>query len=509
VIYTFYSYKGGVGHTTALANIAELFYQAGLRVLIIDWDLITPGLERYFPSLDVHAAIDHPGLIDMLLQYKKYMSTERDENVPFELEDPSRYLIPIYNDGFGPGSLHLLPAGRRQQGDTEYIRAVTTFSWQDFYDVWEGELYFNWLREQFEKIADIVLIDCRSGISEMGSVCTYHWADVIVMFCASSQHDLQGTYEMAQKFTAERVRQARVSHPLQVVIVPSRIGDHTKSEQLFKLKQEFIGKFNRQNFPIDSGLVTTGDDVWSLLIPQIFSDMFADRPITQQFPDKRHEPIYQAYCRLTEYLAQLAPEASRIRELIKSNQLQSRSYIARKTDSLSNANEASQYQLKPGLSVETLCEVNLRPTPGYIGKPSGETIPLEQGTRSSILDGPKKVDDLFWWQIECRIDLCKLPEPIHWRQKNFPRNLAVHSTDPSKVIIERSHGGTLVVLGWIAEKTPNGVIQLQVVIDETPKAERRLLPDSPAFEIPAASIFNNAGNYNAKQEEQHEVIFIR
>jgi hypothetical protein len=77
------------------------------------------------------------------------------------------------------------------------------------------------------------------------------------------------------------------------------------------------------------------------------------------------------------------------------------------------------------------------------------------------------------------------------------------------VIIERSHGGTLVVLGWIAEKTPNGVIQLQVVIDETPKAERRLLPDSPAFEIPAASIFNNAGNYNAKQEEQHEVIFIR
>jgi cellulose biosynthesis protein BcsQ len=39
MIYTFYSYKGGVGRSMALVNIAELFYQAGLKVLMVDLDL--------------------------------------------------------------------------------------------------------------------------------------------------------------------------------------------------------------------------------------------------------------------------------------------------------------------------------------------------------------------------------------------------------------------------------------------------------------------------------------
>jgi MinD-like ATPase involved in chromosome partitioning or flagellar assembly len=63
MIYTFYSYKGGVGRTMALANVAELFYQTGLKVLMIDWDLEAPGLERYFfPSKDLQEILDKPGL---------------------------------------------------------------------------------------------------------------------------------------------------------------------------------------------------------------------------------------------------------------------------------------------------------------------------------------------------------------------------------------------------------------------------------------------------------------
>ncbi|HYE71696.1 MAG TPA: P-loop NTPase, partial [Blastocatellia bacterium] len=45
MIYTFYSYKGGVGRSMALANVAEWLYRQGLRVVIIDWDLEAPGLE--------------------------------------------------------------------------------------------------------------------------------------------------------------------------------------------------------------------------------------------------------------------------------------------------------------------------------------------------------------------------------------------------------------------------------------------------------------------------------
>jgi hypothetical protein len=47
-IVTFYSYKGGVGRTMALANVATLLAQRGQRVLVVDFDLEAPGLHRYF-----------------------------------------------------------------------------------------------------------------------------------------------------------------------------------------------------------------------------------------------------------------------------------------------------------------------------------------------------------------------------------------------------------------------------------------------------------------------------
>src|ERR1700733_3452447 len=50
-ICTFYSYKGGVGRSMALANVAVLLSQWGSRVLVVDWDLEAPGIERYFDDM--------------------------------------------------------------------------------------------------------------------------------------------------------------------------------------------------------------------------------------------------------------------------------------------------------------------------------------------------------------------------------------------------------------------------------------------------------------------------
>src|SRR5512134_20337 len=56
LVYTFYSYKGGVGRSMALANVAALLAKWGRRVLVVDWDLEAPGLERYF--LGAHSDLD-------------------------------------------------------------------------------------------------------------------------------------------------------------------------------------------------------------------------------------------------------------------------------------------------------------------------------------------------------------------------------------------------------------------------------------------------------------------
>ena len=49
-IATFYSYKGGVGRSFAVANIAVILAEWGNRVLIVDWDIEAPELNFYFPN---------------------------------------------------------------------------------------------------------------------------------------------------------------------------------------------------------------------------------------------------------------------------------------------------------------------------------------------------------------------------------------------------------------------------------------------------------------------------
>ena len=71
-IFTFYSYKGGVGRSMALANIAELLYRQGKRVVMVDWDLEAPGLEGYFYNTKTEREniTVQLGLIDMFESYK-------------------------------------------------------------------------------------------------------------------------------------------------------------------------------------------------------------------------------------------------------------------------------------------------------------------------------------------------------------------------------------------------------------------------------------------------------
>ena len=47
-VITFYSYKGGVGRSMALVNVATLLSKWGKKVLMMDWDLEAPGLENFF-----------------------------------------------------------------------------------------------------------------------------------------------------------------------------------------------------------------------------------------------------------------------------------------------------------------------------------------------------------------------------------------------------------------------------------------------------------------------------
>ncbi len=75
-IVTFYSYKGGVGRSMALANTAVLLARQGKRVLVVDWDLEAPGLERYFTYFK--SEDPNKGLLDLLIESRKRHVTYQD-----------------------------------------------------------------------------------------------------------------------------------------------------------------------------------------------------------------------------------------------------------------------------------------------------------------------------------------------------------------------------------------------------------------------------------------------
>jgi len=286
MIFTFYSYKGGVGRSMALANIAELFYRSGQRVLMVDWDLEAPGLERYFFD-EPEPILENLGLIDMLLDYKAKMAQNLPEEAPLELDNVDKYIIDVYPKSSRDGRLFLLIAGRRSDDYlTDYARTVLSFDWQDFYDNWEGEIYFEWLRDQFESLADVILIDSRTGVTEISGICTYQMANVVLMFCAANWQSLNGTRSMAQNLRDPRVMKLRGGRPLHILVVPARV-EHTESTQLDKFKLDFIRLF-RDLAPRDRGISV--HQLWDLGIPYVPKYAFLEVVAVREGDPRREKP---------------------------------------------------------------------------------------------------------------------------------------------------------------------------------------------------------------------------
>jgi WD40 repeat protein/cellulose biosynthesis protein BcsQ len=321
MIFTFYSYKGGVGRSMALANVAQVFYRAGLKVLIIDWDLEAPGLERFFKNNidDIHAK---PGLLDMILAYKHMMAEVNDSNDEYELESLDKYLIDVYPDinlNF-EGKLWLLSAGNRSIDNfNNYVDQVINFNWDDFYKNWKGELYLEYLIQEFKKTADIIFIDSRTGFSEMSSPCLYQVADVIVMLCSASNQNIDGTLKMLNNFKRPEVENLR-GRKLEVLVVPSRIERNSESDLLNKFHDNFVDAFSSYTPTILCNKYQSNDLIlWDFLIPYVPRYSY-EEVIAIQGDAKAHaDELTDAYYKLTAALTFFFSEKSIIRTKIMHN----------------------------------------------------------------------------------------------------------------------------------------------------------------------------------------------
>lgn len=211
MIVTFYSYKGGVGRSMALANVAcQLANLHGFKVLVIDWDLEAPGLHFYFDLKDSHL-IRRKGLVDMLWRAE----TWGDNILRPYLTKPSAAV----RKQIRFGEIEILPCG---QLDRDYMERVANFDWRYFYDNKTGFDAVEQLREQINAQYDICLIDARAGQTDSNVPPTTQLADVLVLLFTSSTQSISGVNLLCRRFTEARER-GPDPRKVPIILVPSRV----------------------------------------------------------------------------------------------------------------------------------------------------------------------------------------------------------------------------------------------------------------------------------------------
>lgn len=223
-IVTFYSFKGGVGRTMAVANLAFLAALNGKRVLVMDWDLEAPGLAYYFRGM--RDAVDNlafdaaPGVLDILCQWGielgkaeseegiDLLQQRMEEGLPFQ--DCVRPLVQAtLGESLFPaiGCLDIIGPGARtiaSLNNMPYEEALAQFSWQGFFEQQAGGFVLEKMRLWAKQHYDFIFIDSRTGLADIAGICTMQLPDIVALCFALNQQNIDGIARVAAAIHKQR-----------------------------------------------------------------------------------------------------------------------------------------------------------------------------------------------------------------------------------------------------------------------------------------------------------------
>ncbi|MDM8552731.1 hypothetical protein QUF72_21800 [Desulfobacterales bacterium HSG2] len=206
-VITFYSYKGGVGRSTALASFATyLAIHHSKKVVIIDCDFEAPGFTNYFDlDLGEESRFQKSGMAEYLLD-RQYAELSGDH-----LDIRKDYSYEVRYEYADEGKIFVIPAGNltnevaddsgktHRESYLEALARIDITSIDNIIDQFEA--FFEELSVQLELSYDdsLILIDSRTGFNDTFALlaCLSH---IIVGFFGNNKQNKTGLMQFLDVF---------------------------------------------------------------------------------------------------------------------------------------------------------------------------------------------------------------------------------------------------------------------------------------------------------------------
>jgi MinD-like ATPase involved in chromosome partitioning or flagellar assembly len=173
----------------ALINVAADLVLSGNRVLIVDFDLEAPGLDTFNLAGPGPEAL---GVVDFVDRF-------RNTGIAPNIKD---FVHRASVDDQHSEGLWVMPAGKQ---DSEYAFRLASIDWQRLYTESDGYLLFEDLKAQWNNVIrpDYVLIDSRTGHTDVGGICTRQLPDAVVVLFFPNEQNRSGLEKVVKQIRHE------------------------------------------------------------------------------------------------------------------------------------------------------------------------------------------------------------------------------------------------------------------------------------------------------------------
>jgi tetratricopeptide (TPR) repeat protein len=210
-IFAFYSFKGGVGRSMAVLNLAFALAGKGRHVLVLDMDLEAPGVSGFLHREKEITGFARRDMVDLVSQaFSAPLPLD-----PLSLPPGTEYVVPISSEKLQRtphpfselGRLDIIPVDEGR----DYYERLTSLgvgSYDQDELVRAGSVLRTWLKglrfpidvpdyygPNCERTSayDYILVDSRTGITETGGLCIGPLSDQLVVLTALNDQNVEGT----------------------------------------------------------------------------------------------------------------------------------------------------------------------------------------------------------------------------------------------------------------------------------------------------------------------------